>query len=112
MDSAHLLGKAVFARELLPQDLKLEIETLTQEEAMLTAEFLAHVVGRAHARQLDASTKKAWLLELQKNRSKLLDAPSWLWRSVVDLVASHEAAYLDHCRRFALGEVKAMVAGA
>jgi uncharacterized protein (DUF2252 family) len=23
-------------------------------------------------------------------------------KSVVDLIASHEAAYLDHCRRYAL----------
>ena len=27
-----------------------------------------------------------------------LDAPSWLWTSVVQLVASHESAYLEHCR--------------
>ena len=33
---------------------------------------------------------KQWLKELQRNRSKTLDAPSWLWHSVVDLVAAHE----------------------
>jgi uncharacterized protein (DUF2252 family) len=38
----------------------------------------------------------------EKNRSKLLDAPSWLWRSTVDLLVSHERAYLDHCRKYAL----------
>ena len=27
-----------------------------------------------------------------------LDAPSWLWTSVVQLLASHESAYLEHCR--------------
>jgi uncharacterized protein (DUF2252 family) len=27
-----------------------------------------------------------------------------LWASVVELIALHEAAYLDHCRRFALAE--------
>jgi uncharacterized protein (DUF2252 family) len=32
------------------------------------------------------------------------DAPSWLWNSVVDLVAAHEAAYLNHCRRYAIVE--------
>jgi uncharacterized protein (DUF2252 family) len=31
-----------------------------------------------------------------------MDAPSWLWSGVVDLVAIHERAYLDHCRRYAL----------
>jgi uncharacterized protein (DUF2252 family) len=43
-----------------------------------------------------------WLGELQRNRSKTLDTPSWLWNSVVDLVSAHEAAYLQHCRRYAL----------
>jgi uncharacterized protein (DUF2252 family) len=102
MMNAELLGKSVFVRELLPQDLKLEIEALTQDEAMEIAAFLARVVGRGHARQLDAGDREAWLAELQRNRSKSLDAPSWLWNSVVDLVAAHEAAYLQHCRRYAM----------
>jgi uncharacterized protein (DUF2252 family) len=102
MLSAHALGKAVFIRELLPQDLKLEIDRLSRDEAVGVAEFLAHVVGRAHARQMNASDRKRWLAGLQRNRSKSLDAPSWLWNSVVDLVAAHEAAYLEHCRRYAM----------
>jgi uncharacterized protein (DUF2252 family) len=102
MMPTHLLGRAVFLRELLPQDLKLEIEQLSREEAMNVAEFLAHIVGRAHARQLTADTRGAWLADLQRNRSKSLDAPSWLWNAVVDLVGAHEAAYLQHCRRYAL----------
>jgi uncharacterized protein (DUF2252 family) len=104
MKSALLLGKSVFVRELLPQDLKLEIEALTRDEALSVAEFLAHVVGVAHARQMNAVQRAAWLEELQRNRSRALDAPSWLWNSVVDLVAAHEAAYLQHCRRYALEE--------
>jgi hypothetical protein len=74
--------------------LKLEIEHLSQDEASEMAEFLARVAGRGHARQLSASDRTAWLAELQLNRSTSLDAPSWLWNSVVDLVAAHEAAYL------------------
>jgi uncharacterized protein (DUF2252 family) len=105
MLSAHLLGRAVFVRELLPQDLKLEIERLARGEAVGVAEFLAHVVGRAHARQMDAPDRKRWSADLQRNRSKSLDAPSWLWNSVVDLVAAHEAAYLEHCRRYAMEAV-------
>ena len=104
MIAERLLSKAVFVRELLPQDLKLEIEHLSREEAMRVAEFLARVVGRGHARQLTTADRKQWLAELQRNRSKSLDAPSWLWNSVVDLVAAHEAAYLNHCRRYALSE--------
>jgi len=98
MIAGHLLGKSVFIRELLPQDLKLEIEHFSQEEAVGVAEFLAHVVGRGHARQLNAMDRAEWLSDLQRNRSKSLDAPSWLWNSVVDLVGAHEAAYLQHCR--------------
>jgi uncharacterized protein (DUF2252 family) len=104
MVSASFLGKSVFLRELLPQDLKLEIETLTRDEALSVAEFLAHVVGVAHARQLNMADRASWLAELQLDRSRALDAPSWLWNSVVDLVALHEAAYLQHCRRYAFAE--------
>jgi uncharacterized protein (DUF2252 family) len=105
MMSARLLEKPVFIRELLPQDLKLEIEHLSRGEALDVADFLARVVGRGHARQLNESDRKRWLVELQRNRSKSLDAPSWLWSSVVDLVTAHEAAYLEHCRRYAMTEV-------
>jgi uncharacterized protein (DUF2252 family) len=104
MLAARLLEKTVFIRELLPQDLKLEIETLSRDEAMGVAEFLAHVVGRGHARQMGMADCRRWLAELQRNRTKSLDAPSWLWNSVVDLVAAHEAAYLNHCRRYAIVE--------
>ncbi len=104
MLAERLLQKPVFIRELLPQDLKLEIDALTRPEAMEMAEFLARVVGRAHARQLSATERKHWMTELQRNRSKSLDAPSWLWNSVVDLVSAHEAAYLNHCRRYAMEE--------
>jgi uncharacterized protein (DUF2252 family) len=102
MLAARFLDKAVFLRELLPQDLKLEIDKLTREEAMKVARYLAMVVGKAHARQMSAGTREKWRDELARNRSSTLDAPSWLWSSVVELVASHEAAYLDHCRKYAM----------
>jgi uncharacterized protein (DUF2252 family) len=104
MIAARLLEKSVFVRELLPQDLKLEIEHLSRDEAMEVAEFLARMVGRGHARQMDTAIREQWLAELQRNQSSTLDAPSWLWNSVVDLVAAHEAAYLQHCRRYALSD--------
>jgi len=102
MLAEQLLQKPVFIRELLPQDLKLEIDQLSRQEALDMAEFLARVVGRAHARQLDENDRKKWLAELKRNRSKSLDAPNWLWNSVVDLVSAHEAAYLNHCRHYAM----------
>jgi uncharacterized protein (DUF2252 family) len=102
MMAERLLDRPVFVRELLPQDLKLEIDRLTQEEAMKAARFLASTVGKAHARQMDPPTRREWRAEVTRNRARQLDAPSWLWSSIVGLVASHEAAYLEHCRRYAM----------
>jgi uncharacterized protein (DUF2252 family) len=102
MLAARLLDKAVIIRELMPQDLKIEVDRLDQQEAMTMARYLAGVVGRAHGRQMDAAKRQQWLSLLAKSRTSSLDAPSWLWSSVVELIASHEAAYLDHCRRYAL----------
>jgi uncharacterized protein (DUF2252 family) len=102
MISAHLLGKPVVVRELLPQDLKLEIDQLTRQQACKAARFLGNVVGLAHARQMKFDDRRAWKKILQDNRSTELDAPPWMWTSVVDLIGAHEKAYLDHCRRFAL----------
>lgn len=104
MMAARLLGKAVVVRELTPQDLKIEINQLSRTEAMSVAHYLGGVVGRAHARQMEPGQRRAWRADLTKNQKAALDAPSWLWASVVELIALHEAAYLDHCRRFALSE--------
>lgn len=101
MVAAKLGSHSVFVRELLPQDLKLEIENLTIDQAMKSANFLASVVGQAHGRQLDERTRQTWADSLEKHRSKSLDAPSWLWSSVVSLIGSHEVAYLEHCRHYA-----------
>jgi uncharacterized protein (DUF2252 family) len=101
MLAAKFLSRPVVLRELMPQDLKLEIDRLTREEAVAAASYLACIVGKAHARQMDAATRKRWMEELNRNRSKSLDAPGWMWRSVVELIASHETAYLEHCRRYA-----------
>jgi uncharacterized protein (DUF2252 family) len=101
MLAAKFLSRPVVLRELMPQDLKLEIDRLTREEAVAAASYLAGIVGKAHARQMDAATRKRWVAELDRNRSKSLDAPGWMWRSVVELIASHETAYLEHCRRYA-----------
>jgi len=100
MLAARLNDRSVVIRELLPQDLKLEIEQLTHTEAIGAARFLATVVGEAHARQMDRATRLTWRRAMQQKHTKTLDAPSWFWSSVVELVATHEAAYLEHCRRY------------
>lgn len=101
MLAAKVLDRPVFVRELLPQDLKFDVADLTCDEAMKLARFLATAVGKAHARQMDEPTKQAWQAQLDKHHCTTLDAPSWLWASVVDLLATHEKAYLEHCRRYA-----------
>jgi uncharacterized protein (DUF2252 family) len=102
MMAASFLGRSVFLRELLPQDLKLEIDQLSIEEAMHCARYLAAVVGRAHGRQMEVSERSRWRRELARSHSRRLDAPSWLWSSVLELMVHHEAAYLEHCRTHAL----------
>ena len=104
MRATTLLGRPVFIRELMPQDLKFELTQLDIKEAIKAAAFLATVVGFAHARQMDSSTRTSWQKELNRHRIKDLDAPLWLWTAVVGLLVDHERSYLEHCRRYALAE--------
>ena len=103
MMAGKLLERSVVIRELMPQDLKLEIDQLSRDEAVNSARYLAEVVGKAHARQMDASTRREFAASFKQRKAARLDAPSWLWSSVVELASTHEAAYLEHCRRYALG---------
>lgn len=102
MVAQRFLEHSVFLRELLPQDMKLEIDHFTLADATKVAHYLAYVVGRAHARQMDDATRKRWCDDLNLDRSKALAPPTWLWKSMVQLVANHEAGYLEHCRKYAL----------
>jgi uncharacterized protein (DUF2252 family) len=102
MLATRFLDRSAFLRELLPQDLQLEIKHLTRDEAMKAGRFLAMVVGKAHARQMNPASRKSWQDQLSQHRSKTLDAPSWLWSSIVELLVSHEAEYLEHCRKYAM----------
>jgi uncharacterized protein (DUF2252 family) len=106
MISGSLLGRSVVIRELMPQDLKLEIDQLSRDEAVSSARYLAEVVGKAHAQQMDAATRREFASTFIQRKARRLDAPTWLWSSVVELASNHEAAYLEHCRRYALGRQK------
>jgi uncharacterized protein (DUF2252 family) len=100
MRAARFLDRSFFVRELRPQDMKPDIKRLSPEEAVKLASYLAAVVGTAHRRQMDAATRRAWRKECGHNRTKTLNAPSWLWCSVVDSLVKHEGAYLEHCRKY------------
>lgn len=102
MVASKLLERSVVIRELMPQDLKLEFDQLSREEAVNSARYLAEVVGKAHARQMDAATRRDFGSSFNQRKAARLNAPSWLWSSVVELASTHEAAYLEHCRRYAL----------
>jgi len=104
MIAARLLDKGVVLRELMPQDLKLEVDHLSVEQAMALARYLAGVIGRGHVRQMDHATREKWRSTLVDASASTLDAPTWLWADVVELLGIHEAAYLDHCRRYALAQ--------
>ncbi|PTR34289.1 uncharacterized protein (DUF2252 family) [Luteibacter sp. OK325] len=101
MMASRIQGKTVFVRELRPQDLKIDLEQMEPADAMDVARYLGNVVGRAHAAQLNRDQRKSWLGELARNRPQNIEAPSWLWRSVVELVQAHEGGYLEHCRKYA-----------
>jgi len=64
MVASHFLERQVVIRELLPQDLKIEMDSITRDDAVAAARFLAEVVGKAHARQMDAQTRAVWRAEL------------------------------------------------
>ncbi len=98
MVAARLLEKAVFVRELRPQDMKLEIEELCVKQAGRAAQSLAYVVGRAHGRQLDRIDRKQWAAELSRGKGKALAVPAWLWNAATQLLGAHERGYLEHCR--------------
>lgn len=102
MIAARLRGTAVVLRELAPQDLKIEVEQFSRKQAVMAAAYLAFVVGVAHARQMTDAQRLEWRKRLCARPNGDLQAPSWLWRSIVDLAATHEAGYLEHCRRYAL----------
>jgi uncharacterized protein (DUF2252 family) len=113
MAAATLDDKDVFVRELLPQDLKFKLESLREAEAIAIGHYLASVVASAHARQLQVDTCAEWLETFRKDNANNMRAPAWLWAAVVDLVAMHEGAYLEHCREHALraSEVPPVAAG-
>ena len=88
----------VIIRELMPEDLKLEMEQFSRSEAATAARYLAGVVGKAHGRQMAADDRRAWARALTECHHAALAAPSWLWSAVLDQLVRHEGAYLEHCR--------------
>ncbi|BCG86529.1 hypothetical protein MesoLj113c_26390 [Mesorhizobium sp. 113-3-9] len=104
MACGQLEGKPVFVRAISPQDMKLEINSLTGKQTQTIAHHLGAILGLSHRQQMTDAVWQSWTKDLRRSANAKADAPSWLWASVVDLLASHELAYLEHCRRFALAK--------
>jgi uncharacterized protein (DUF2252 family) len=51
---------------------------------------------------MDRGTRRAFSKSFMGTARGKLDAPHWLWSSVVELASAHEAGYLEHCREYAL----------
>ena len=102
MTATKAFGRSLFVRELSPQDLKLEVDQFSDSQAIKASHYHAIVVGKAHARQMDRAARREWAAVLEADRRGMIDAPTWLWESIVSLAGSHEAGYLDHCRRYAM----------
>jgi uncharacterized protein (DUF2252 family) len=66
---------------------------------MKGASFIADVAGKATPAKWTKLRAKA--RSRACNRTSSLEAPSWLWSSVVSLIGSHEVADPEHCRRCA-----------
>lgn len=98
----RMQDRSFFIRELAPQDLKLEVNQFSESQGAKAAHYLAFVVGKAHAQQLSGAERAAWRAQLEADSCKSIDAPNWLWESIVSLAGSHEVGYLEHCRRYAL----------
>ena len=98
MASGSVSERPVVIRELLPEDLKLEMEQFSRSEASAAARYLASIVGKAHGRQMSPDDRHAWTRELHGRQPVDRGTSSWLWSAVVGLLVRHEGAYLEHCR--------------
>ena len=102
MQAAQLLGKPVVVRELLPQDLKLEIDQFrearrSRRRATSPTSSAAPTGGRWTGRRRTAGARPCATIAAAGSTRR-----HGCGSGVVELMASHEKGYLDHCRRYAL----------
>ncbi len=112
MIAATVMKKPVFVRELLPQDIKFELDAMADADVDDVSTCLGSVIAIAHAQQLTSAQCAEWLEAFRREHAPRSTAPAWLWAAVVDLVALHEGAYLEHCRGHAATTAPAAVPGA
>ena len=98
MASGSISDRPVIIRELMPEDLKLEMEQFSRREGVSAARYLAAVVGKAHGRQMSTDDRTQWAADVVGRYPADPTEASWLWTTVVAMLTRHEGAYLEHCR--------------
>jgi uncharacterized protein (DUF2252 family) len=86
--TTKLDGASLFVRRLAPQEDKLDLSRLKEEDLEALAEYLGFLLGRAHRRGKTKLPSEPWST---KDRRTLLD------RAIV-ISGIHEASYLAMCR--------------
>ena len=46
---------------------------------------------------MNVSARRAWKRKVMRTGRNKAGPSSWLWTNVVELMARHERAYLEHC---------------
>jgi uncharacterized protein (DUF2252 family) len=87
MGRTRMRGSSMFVRRLTPQEDKLDLVTLRQEDLMPLARHLGALLGAAHRRGARRPPKKLWS---DDERQRLL-------AKAIALAGTHEAAYLAYC---------------
>lgn len=101
MLAASVLRKRVVVRELMPQEHKVTLVDLDPAEAIPVGRYLGEVIGRAHGRQMHGDDARAWAKELVRKKESRALPPEWMFEPLLDLVSTHEVAYLRHCAELA-----------
>jgi len=60
MRAIQLFGRSIFIRELLPQDLKIELETLTRKQAMNFRSLPSQCGWESSCSSDDTDTRSKW----------------------------------------------------
>jgi hypothetical protein len=88
LGTTKLGGLSMLVRRLAPQEDKLLLSQLREEDLLPLAHYLGALTGAAHRRGASRPPKKAWR---KGDRKLVID-------HAITLAGLHEAAYLAMCR--------------
>jgi uncharacterized protein (DUF2252 family) len=85
--TTRLQRESMFVRRLMPQEDKLALSHLPEDELEPVVRYLGTLLGSAHRRGATRAPKTGWT---EKDRARLL-------RAAIALAGLHEATYLAYC---------------